>query len=203
MCVLFSAVRGSSDIKHYANQPTCPLWLLHPNFTSIYCGLTPVCLNSFLNVKVAAFNQEKVPSFRRLIVCSTIYYTIDYRHNAGWARCPRHHHHADHHSWWSPAIITANGPRVQTSAANRSIGSTTGCTITEKAPNRAFSWLKAPTSAFTFKTLLRHYAKRALTPRSLNVKLGPRHNYHKGWAAIRHYVTNPPVPFDFCVADPI
>ena len=90
------------------------LWLLHPNFTSIYCGLTPVCLNSFLNVKVAAFNQENVPSFRRLIVCSPIYYTIDYRHNAGWARCPRHHHHADHHSWWSPAIITANGPRVQT-----------------------------------------------------------------------------------------
>ena len=29
-------------------------------------------------------------------------------------------------------------------------------TITEKAPTRAFSWLKAPTSAFTFKTLLRH-----------------------------------------------
>ena len=46
--------------------------------------------------------------------------------------------------------------------------------ITEKAPTRAFSWLKAPTSAFTFKTLLRHYSKRALTPRSLNVKLGPR-----------------------------
>ena len=37
-------------------------------------------------------------------------------------------------------------------------------TITEKAPTRAFSWLKAPTSAFTFKTLLRHYAKQALTP---------------------------------------
>ena len=37
------------------------------------------------------------------------------------------------------------------------------------------------------KTLLRHYAKRALTPRSLNVKLGPRRNYHKGRAAIRHY----------------
>ena len=45
-----------------------------------------------------------------------------------------------------------------------SIGSTTGCTITKKAPTRAFSWLKAPTSAFTFKTLLRHYAKWALTP---------------------------------------
>ena len=53
----------------------------------------------------------------------------------------------------------------KTSAANRSIGSTTGCIITEKAPTRAFSWLKAPTSAFTFKTLLRHYAKQALTPR--------------------------------------
>ena len=42
--------------------------------------------------------------------------------------------------------------------------------ITEKAPTRAFSWLKAATTAFTFKTLLRHYAKQALTPRSLNVK---------------------------------
>ena len=50
--------------------------------------------------------------------------------------------------------------------------------ITEKAPTRAFSWLKAATTAFTFKTLLRHYAKQALTPQSLNVKLGPRHNYH-------------------------
>ena len=38
-------------------------------------------------------------------------------------------------------------------------------TITEKAPTRAFSWLKAPISAFTFKILLRHCAKRALTPR--------------------------------------
>ena len=37
-------------------------------------------------------------------------------------------------------------------------------TVTEKAPTRAFSWLKAPTSTFTFKTLLRHYAKQALTP---------------------------------------
>ena len=36
-------------------------------------------------------------------------------------------------------------------------------TITEEAPTRAFSWLKAPNNAFTFKTLLRHYAKWALT----------------------------------------
>ena len=54
--------------------------------------------------------------------------------------------------------------------------------ITEEAPTRAFCWLKAPTSAFTFKTLLRHYAKRALTPRSLNVKLGQRRKGHKGRA---------------------
>ena len=31
-------------------------------------------------------------------------------------------------------------------------------TIMEKVPTRAFSWLKAPTSAITFNTLLRHYA---------------------------------------------
>ena len=30
---------------------------------------------------------------------------------------------------------------------------------------RAFSWLKAASTAFTFKTLLRHYANQALTPR--------------------------------------
>ena len=33
-------------------------------------------------------------------------------------------------------------------------------TITEKAPTRTFSWLKAPTSAFTFNTQVKHYAKR-------------------------------------------
>ena len=62
--------------------------------------------------------------------------------------------------------------------------------ITEKAPTRAFSWLKAATTAFTFKTLLRlrHYAKRA----SLIVKLGPR---RKGRAAIRHYAKQTAHPF--------
>ena len=40
-------------------------------------------------------------------------------------------------------------------------------------PTWAFSWLEAPTSAFTFNTLLRHYAKGALIPWSLIVKLGP------------------------------
>ena len=32
--------------------------------------------------------------------------------------------------------------------------------IIEKACTRAFSWLKAPASTFTFKALLRHYVKR-------------------------------------------
>ena len=44
------------------------------------------------------------------------------------------------------------------------------CVITEKAPTRA------------------------LTPRSLNVKLGPRRNYHEGRAAIRHYADQPALP---------
>ena len=53
--------------------------------------------------------------------------------------------------------------------------------ITEKAPTRAFSWLKAASTAFTFKTLLRHYDKWALT-RSLKVKSGPLRKGHKGQA---------------------
>ena len=56
----------------------------------------------------------------------------------------------------------------------------------EKAPTRAISWLIEATTTFTFKTLLRHYAKQALTPQSLNMKLGPGRNYHKGLKAIRH-----------------
>ena len=67
------------------------------------------------------------------------------------------------------------------------------------SPTRAFSWLKAATTAFTFMTLLRHYNKRALTPRSLNVKLGPIRNYHKGRAAIRHYAGVEQPKFDFQV----
>ena len=71
----------------------------------------------------------------------------------------------------SALILNTCQSRLINSAANRSIGSTTGCTITKKAPTRAFSWLKVPTSAFTFKTLLRHYAKWALTPRQVDMKL--------------------------------
>ena len=58
--------------------------------------------------------------------------------------------------------------RLEASASKSSIQR---FVITEKAPTRAFSWLKGATTAFTFKTLLRHYAKQAFTPQSLNVKL--------------------------------
>ena len=67
---------------------------------------------------------------------------------------------------------------------------------TEKAPTRAFSCLKVATTAFTFKTLLRHYAKQALTPRYLNVKLGPRRNYQKGQAAFSVIVQQVVEPMD-------
>ena len=62
--------------------------------------------------------------------------------------------------------LTDEKARLEASASKSSIRR---YVITEKAPTRAFSWLKA---AFTFKTLLRHYAKQALTPQSLNMKLG-------------------------------
>ena len=45
-------------------------------------------------------------------------------------------------------------------------------TITGKAPTRSFSWLKAPTSAFTFKTLLRHYANQPTCPASRRFQPG-------------------------------
>ena len=45
---------------------------------------------------------------------------------------------------WPPAPRS----RLELQTINRR-----SCTIMEKAPTRAFSWLKEPTSAFTFKTL--------------------------------------------------
>ena len=73
---------------------------------------------------------------------------------------------------WGPDAAVCDIPREMyqqqrqlcTSAANRSIGSTIGCTITEKVES-------------AFKTLSRHFA------RSVDMKLNPRRNYHEGWAA--------------------
>ena len=71
------------------------------------------------------------------------------------------------------AAAVAEGDTVKVSASKSSIRR---FVITEKAPKRLL-----PLSH------LRHYAKQAFTPRSLNVKLGPRRNYHKVRAAIKHY----------------
>ena len=68
----------------------------------------------------------------------------------------------------------------RTSAADDPSVSKSVFTITEKAPTRAFPWLNAPKSIFTFKTLLRHYAKRVFTAHLVDVKLDTQHNYHKG-----------------------
>ena len=89
------------------------------------------------------------------------------------ARCPRHR---PTRSWCfentdprtaCPCPVTRR--HCQETSASKSF--IRRFVITEKAPTRAFSWLKAATTAFTFKTLLRYYAKQALTPRSLSVKL--------------------------------
>ena len=65
-------------------------------------------------------------------------------------------HHGDDHPGDEAEVVLQNDPSVPQLVV---------CTIMEKAPTRAFSWLKVPTSAFTFKTLLRHYVELALTPR--------------------------------------
>ena len=61
-----------------------------------------------------------------------------------------------HHVW----DCTDSCLYVDTSASKSSIRR---FVITEKAPTRAFSWLKAATTAFTFKTLLRHYSRPELS----------------------------------------
>ena len=76
-------------------------------------------------------------------------------------------------SGFIPNICTINWPgdpvplqgSSRASLPNYQLPITNGsCTITEKAPTRAFSWLKAATTAFTFKTLLRHYANQPAVP---------------------------------------
>ena len=56
-------------------------------------------------------------------------------------------------SIYTLVLMSLDRCRVLTSAVKRSIGSTTGFTITEKAPTRAFSWLKALLAL----SHLRHY----------------------------------------------
>ena len=148
---------------------------------------------------VAAFNQEKalVGAFSVIVktscgtdgsICGTSLVThMNHAPSTAWAA---EKDQQEPHGPWSFTAVTAPFALQSmlsgtcSSASKRSIRR---FVITEKAPTRAFSWLKATTTAFPFKTLLRHYAKQALTPRSLNVKLGPQRNYHEGQAAIRPY----------------
>ena len=126
---------------------------------------------------------------------------------AHWSSCER----SSSASWapgGGPAPPPPPGPRWPSAAArtrppsSASKMSNRRFVITEKTPTRAFSWLKVATTAITFKTLLRHYAKWSLTPLSLNVKLGPRRNYHKGRAAIRHYANQTARPLWPYVSSP-
>ena len=50
-------------------------------------------------------------------------------------------------------IVSPKDDNILTSAADNQSISQSVFTIMEKAPTRALSWLKAPTGAFTFKTL--------------------------------------------------
>ena len=67
----------------------------------------------------------------------------------------RHHGSAETKQVLMSAADNSGISHTDTSASKSSIRR---FVITEKAPTRAFSWLKAASTAFTFKTLLRHYA---------------------------------------------
>ena len=69
---------------------------------------------------------------------------------------------------WRWRLVQRGDDQMTTSAWKSSIQR---FVITEKAPTRAFSWLKVATTAFTFKTLLRHYAKQVLTPWDADAKV--------------------------------
>ena len=60
-------------------------------------------------------------------------------------------------SIYTLVLMSLDRCRVLTVAISASKSAIRRIVITEKAPTRAFSWLKAHTSAFTLKTLLRHY----------------------------------------------
>ena len=64
--------------------------------------------------------------------------TVSYHVHVGWAALARHVHKLSLLRM-AGALQVATITLVTISAVKRSIGSTTGCTITEKAPSRAFS----------------------------------------------------------------
>ena len=68
------------------------------------------------------------------------------------------------------------GVGARLSVEARAVNDPSVFTITEKAPTGASSWSKVPTSAFTLKTLSRHYVKEV----QVDMKLGRRRRGHKG-----------------------
>ena len=144
------------------------LYNLVKNFTQPREIIWPPAFNNFTEIGTIHSQSLLYRQNKYINIFREIYFTPSL--TAFQVQCSRY-------SWCPAQSRPMHG--AGTSASKRSIRR---FVITEKAPTRAFSWLKAATTAFTFKTLLRHYAKRALTPRSLNVKLGPQHKSQKGRA---------------------
>ena len=178
---------------HDAHCATMPLTGSSILFASLFCiGFQPLWLICHFSL-----TPTQDQPYETIVGCWTIPYIcweeeklqrssggVTMRHHDKWlldSKYTRWHIFCGGASGWQQQLVTS----ASKSSIRRFV-------ITEKAPTtRAFSWLKAATTAFTFNTLLRHYAKRALTPRSLNVKLGPRRNYHKGlrtfgWTFLKH-----------------
>ena len=75
--------KGWPPIRHYANQPTSPLWLLHwcPNFTSTYrgpsrgllrdCTTSPMDRFTTLSYFIEAVNQKRTRFFDRQSIVGT------------------------------------------------------------------------------------------------------------------------------------
>ena len=92
-------IKRWAAIRHYANQPACPLWSLSwgPTFMTSYRGVnicSAKCLNSVLNVKavVAAVNQASQAkalargSFEALVPALSPHSSVVTTH---WARLAR------------------------------------------------------------------------------------------------------------------
>ena len=86
----------------------------------------------------------------------------------------------DHPSWSHGSAVSRPTLELQTKVHT----ATRRFVITEKASTRAFSWLKAPTSAFTFKTLWITMLNQPLP------QLVCQQNYYKGQAALRIWRPN-------------
>ena len=122
--------------------------------------------------------------------CSTASWTLCWRR---WCWPPRSWRRGGRSGrcWWgTPTAAPRRWPtRVQHTLTTRRLN----FAITEEAPTRAFSWLKAPTSAFTFRqdTMLH---KQTLTSTVSRREIESLMQLSNGRAAIRHYAVQPAHP---------